>query len=181
MGVSRFFKCLVRPYKNQFAKFISYHVSVFYSLMDSTLPQHVRHFMPGYVWLKVLSKSIDAFKKTKETLPQAIEYLQKLIDQECHMKNKKGQWYCELIKIEGFHEKNLDDSVALLSKAVIAKSLTEVDRLDLLERAEKLVKRKTGISQQAKEVAKNILDNVLNRSRPTNHINSNIIEGTLCR
>ncbi|XP_020291631.1 fanconi-associated nuclease 1-like [Pseudomyrmex gracilis] len=149
------------------------------SLKDSALPQHVRHFMPGYMWLKVLSKSIDAFKKTKE-FSKAIEFLQTLINQQCHMKNKKGQWYCELIKIENFHKKNLDDSVALLSKAVKAKNLTEVDRLDLLDRAEKLVKRKTGISQQAKEAAKNILDNVLNRARPTHHINNNTIQGTLC-
>lgn len=152
----------------------------FYSLKDSTLPQHVRHFMPGYMWLKVLSKSVDAFKKTKETLPQAIENLRTLINQECHMKNKKGQWYCELIKIETFHNKKHDDSVALLSEAATAKCLTEVDRLDLLERAEKFAKRKTGISQQARETVKNIMDDVLNRARPTHDINSTTIYGTLC-
>ncbi|XP_029175953.1 fanconi-associated nuclease 1-like isoform X2 [Nylanderia fulva] len=151
------------------------------SLQDSTLPHHIRCFMPGYMWLKVLFKSIEAFKKTKETLPQAIEFLRMLINQNCHMQNRKGSWFSELIKIEVYHMKNLDSSVALLSDAVSHKSLTEVDRLDLLERAEMLVKRKTAISKNTKATVQHILDNVLNKARPTSQTSSITIKGVLCR
>lgn len=135
--------------------------------------------MPGYLWLKVLSKSIDAFKKSKETMPQAIEILRTLIDQDCHMQSKKGLWFNELIKIEMYHMKNIDGSVALLSEAVSHKDLTEVDRLDLLDRAEMLVKRKT-ISKCAKATVRNILDNMLDKVRPTSQMCSITIEGMLC-
>ncbi|XP_024874782.1 fanconi-associated nuclease 1-like [Temnothorax curvispinosus] len=148
------------------------------SLQNSNLPHYIRHFMPGYMWLKVLSKSIDAFKKMKETIPLAIEFLRMLINQDCHMKHRKGQWYSELIKIEMFHRKNLEASVAVLSDAMTYESLTEVDRLDLLDRAEKIVKRKSGISQHAKAFVKRMLDNGF-RTQLTSST-SITIKGTLC-
>ncbi|XP_072747901.1 fanconi-associated nuclease 1 [Anoplolepis gracilipes] len=150
------------------------------SLQDSTLPRHIRRFMPGYLWLKVLSKSVDAFKKTKETMPQAMEFLRILIDQDCHMKSRKGSWFNELIKIEMFHMKNLDASVALLSDAVSHESLTEVDRLDLLDKAERLVNRKTTISKCTKVIVRHILKNGLDKARPTSQTCSIIMEGMLC-
>lgn len=150
----------------------------FCSLQDSILPHHIKCFMPGYLWLKVLSKSIDAFKKSKE-MPQAIEFLRTLIDQDCHMKSKKGLWFNELIKIEMHHMKNIDGSVALLSEAVSHKDLTEVDRLDLLDRAEMLVKRKTA-SKCAKATVRHILDNMLDKVRPTSQMCSITTEGMLC-
>lgn len=135
--------------------------------------------MPSYMWLKVLYKSIEAFKKTKETMPLAIKYLQILIDQDCHMKHRKGQWYSELIKIEMYHRKNLEASVALLTNAMSYKNLTEVDRLDLLDRAEMIVKRKSGISERAKDTVKCMLDNEFSRIQLTPPSYSTI-EGTLC-
>lgn len=136
--------------------------------------------MPGYMWLKVLSKSIDAFKKTKETMPLAIEFLRMLIDQDCHMKIRKGQWYNELIKIEIFHMKDLDTSVRLLSNVTMSyENLTEVDRLDLLDKAERIVKRKSGIRECTKNVVKDMLDNVFSRTRLTSQ-SSITIKGTLC-
>lgn len=136
--------------------------------------------MPGYMWLKVLYKSIDAFKKTKETIPQAIKSLRMLIDQDCHMKHRKGQWYSELIKIEMYHRKDLEASITLLSDAMIYESLTEVDRLDLLDRAKMIGKRKSGISERAKVAVKYMLDNMSSRTQPTcpNFIT---IKGTLSR
>ncbi|KAL0099203.1 hypothetical protein PUN28_020048 [Cardiocondyla obscurior] len=150
------------------------------SLQDSSLPYHIRRFMPGYMWLKVLSKSINVFKKTKETLPLAIDYLQILINQNCHMKYRKGQWYIELIKIHMYHQKNLEASVALISKTIKYENLTEVDRLDLLERAEIIVKRKTGISKNSQALVKHMLDShVISRTQliPENSIT---IQGTIC-
>lgn len=150
----------------------------FCSLQDSILPHHIKCFMPGYLWLKVLSKSIDAFKKSKE-MPQAIEFLRTLIDQDCHMKSKKGLWFNELIKIEMYHMKNIDGSIALLSEAVSHKDFTEVDRLDLLDRAEMLGKRKTA-SKCAKATVRHILDNMLDKVRPTSQMCSITTEGMLC-
>jgi len=132
------------------------------------------------VWLKILSKSIDAFKKSKETMPQAIEFLHMLIRQDCHMRNKKGQWYGELIKIEMHHRKNFDVTVELLCNAVSCSSLTKVDKFDLLNRAEMLIKRKSGIRQQTKDIVKQILDGALNQVRLTFQMNSITIKGTLC-
>ncbi|XP_012532751.2 fanconi-associated nuclease 1 [Monomorium pharaonis] len=149
-------------------------------LRDSSLPHHIRHFMPGYMWLKVLSKSIDAFKKTEEMMPLAVKFLQMLIDQNCHMKHRKGQWYLELIKIEMYHKKDLEASVALLSNAVMYNSLTEVNKLDLLNKAEIIVKRKSGINKRTKEIVKHILDNVFLRIKLTSP-NNTIIKGTLSR
>lgn len=137
--------------------------------------------MPCYIWLKVLSKSIDAFKKTEETMLQAIEFLNSLINQNCHMRNKKGQWYNELIKIEMFHRKNFDNSVTLISKAVLCENLTTVDKLDLLDRTERLIKRKSGISENIKNNLKITLDNTLNKTQLISDTNSITIEGELCR
>jgi len=113
-------------------------------------------------------------------MPQAIKFLHMLIRQDCYMRDKKGQWYAELIKIEMYHRKNFDIAVELLSNAVSCNSLTKVDKLDLLNRAELLIKRK-GISQYTKDTIKQILDGALNQVRPTSQMNSIIIEGTLCR
>ncbi|XP_014472504.1 PREDICTED: fanconi-associated nuclease 1-like isoform X2 [Dinoponera quadriceps] len=151
------------------------------SLQNSKLPRHIRHFMPCYMWLKVLSKSIDAFKKSKETLSKAIKYLRILVKQKCHMKHKKGQWYNELIKIQVYHMKDPDGSVKLLSKAVEQESLTEVDRLDLLERAENLAKRKSNIDQHSKDTVKQILGKDLDKARLKYTPSSITIQGTLCR
>ncbi|KAG5310603.1 FAN1 nuclease, partial [Acromyrmex insinuator] len=149
------------------------------SFQDSSLPHHIRHFMPGYVWLKVLSKSIDAFKKSKETLSQAIEFLLILIEQNCHMKHRKGQWYSELIKIEMFHRKNFEASFMFLSKAILCENLSEVDEFNLLDRANKIYKRKSGIEKRTKNSIKIMLDTVFNRIQLT-HQNSKTIEGTAC-
>jgi len=112
-------------------------------------------------------------------MPLAIEYLLMLINQDCHMKHRKGQWYSELIKIEMFHRKNLEASVTLLSDAMSYENLTEVDRLDLLDRAELIKKRKSGISNLTKDAIKYMLDNVFDRIRLTCQ-NSTTISGTLC-
>lgn len=133
------------------------------------------------MWLKVLHKSVDAFKKTKETLPQAIEFLRMLVKQKCHMKHKKGQWYIELIKIETYHMKDPNASVRLLSKAVTHNSLTEVDRLDLLERAENLAKRKSNISRHEKDAIKRIIEEKLSKTRLKSQPSSITIKGELCK
>lgn len=152
-----------------------------YSLKNSALPNYIRYFMPGYTWLKVLYKSIDAFKKTKDTLPQAIQFLRILVRQKCHMEHRKGQWYNEWIKIEQYHRKDPNASVGLLKKAVLQKSLTRVDRLDLLEKAEKLAKRKSNIDQRAKDSAERILRNELSGARLTSTISSVTIRGAMCQ
>ncbi|KYM87539.1 Fanconi-associated nuclease 1 [Atta colombica] len=149
------------------------------SFQDSSLPHHIRHFMPGYIWLKVLSKSIDAFKKSKETLSQAIKFLLILIEQNCHMKHRKGQWYSELIKIEMFHRKNFEASFMFLSKAMLCENLTEVDEFNLLDRAKKIYKRKSGIEEKTKNSVKIMLNTVFSRIQLT-HQNSKTIEGTVC-
>lgn len=118
----------------------------FYSLEDYVLPSHISYFMPGYLWLKILSKSINAFKKVKETLPFAIEILHKLINQNFYMQRKKEAWYAELALIEMYHNRNLEASAKITLESLKMENLSEVGTAELVERAKKLVKRKTGIS-----------------------------------
>ncbi|KAL2740672.1 fanconi-associated nuclease 1-like isoform X1 [Vespula squamosa] len=116
------------------------------SLENYVLPSHISRFMPGYLWLKILSKSIDAFKKVKETLPFAIEILHKLINQNFYMQRKKEAWYAELALIEMYHNRNLEASAKITLESLKIENLSEVGTAELVERAKKLVKRKTGIS-----------------------------------
>lgn len=95
------------------------------------------------------------------------------------MKHRKGQWYIELIKIKRHHEKNLEASVAILSDAVLYENLTEVDRLDLLDAANLIHKRKSGINKRTKDVVKDILDNMTRWTQFTCP-NTTTIEGTVC-
>ncbi|XP_018370527.1 PREDICTED: fanconi-associated nuclease 1-like isoform X2 [Trachymyrmex cornetzi] len=149
------------------------------SFQDSNLPHHIRHFMPGYIWLKVLSKSINAFKKSKETMSQAIKFLRILIEQNCHMKHRKGQWYSELIKIEMFHRRDFEASFMFLSKAMLCENLTKVDKYDLWDRAKKIDKRKSGIEKTTKDSVKTMLDTKFSEMQLA-HQNSKTIEGTVC-
>ncbi|KAK2577223.1 hypothetical protein KPH14_003369 [Odynerus spinipes] len=112
------------------------------SLEDSMLPLHIRHFMPGYLWLKTLSKSIDAFKKVKLMLPFTIQILHTLIKQNCHMQSKKGTWYAELALIEMHHNKDLEASAKVVLESLKVENLSEFGTAEILERAKKLVKRK---------------------------------------
>lgn len=87
-----------------------------------------------------------------------------------------------MIKTEMYHRKNLDASVALLSDAVSRLSnLTEVDKLDMLERAEMLARRKSDISQDAKTTVKLILNDDLSQARLKSEIETVTIRGILCR
>lgn len=100
--------------------------------------------MPGYMWMKVLSKSIAAYKKTVEDKAEAVEILQLLITQNCHMQNKKGKWYNELALIEMHDHKNLNGTANIILEAMKLKDINIVDRMDLLERASKIMKKKSG-------------------------------------
>ncbi|KAI4490905.1 hypothetical protein M0802_010579 [Mischocyttarus mexicanus] len=113
---------------------------------DCVLPSHLFPFKSGYLWLKVLSKSIDSFKKEKETLPFATEILYKLINQNCYMQRKKESWYADLGLIEMYHNKNLEASAKITLESLKIETLSEVGIAKLVERAKKLVRRKTGIS-----------------------------------
>jgi len=95
------------------------------------------------------------------------------------MKHRKGQWYSELIKIEMFHRKNFEASFMFLSKAMFCENLTEVDEFNLLDRAKKIYKRKSGIEEKTKNSVKIMLNTVFSRIQLT-HQNSKTIEGTVC-
>lgn len=96
------------------------------------------------------------------------------------MKHRKGQCFNELIKIEMFHRKNLKASFIFLSEAVLYENLTEVDEFDLLDRAKKIYKRKSGIEKTIKDEVKIILNTSFSRIQQLTFQNSKIIEGTAC-
>ncbi|XP_076654635.1 fanconi-associated nuclease 1-like isoform X4 [Halictus rubicundus] len=118
-------------------------------LKNSKLPFHVRKFMPGYVWLKILSKSIDAFKRNKDII-EAEEILNFLIEQNCHMHTYKGKWYCDLAIIKMHHQKDIDSGALVIIKALNCEHLSQVDKIDLLQRAKKILNKKTFMNSETK-------------------------------
>lgn len=136
--------------------------------------------MPGYLWLKILSKSIDAFKKVKESLPFAVEILHKLINQNFYMQSKKEMWYSELAMIEMYHNKNLEASAKITLQSLKIETLSEVGTAELLERAQKLCKRKTGISGTTLTNVKTTLK-FMNSKLKSPIINTRTVEATLIK
>ncbi|KAF3426184.1 hypothetical protein E2986_03283 [Frieseomelitta varia] len=132
-----------------------------FRLKNSVLPKHVRRFMSGYIWLKILSKSIDAFKKDKnekDNKKRVVEILSFLLEQNCHMHVYKGEWFTELALIEMHHHKNIEASASTIIKALKTENLTQVDKVNLMERASKIVKKKNGIKITTKHSINEILD-----------------------
>ena len=113
---------------------------------------HIKKFKPEYLWAKVLSKSVDAFKKTPETIPEAVEILKTLINQKHLIQTSQGKWYNELALIQMHHCKDLEASATLTIHALEQDSLTQVDVSNLFERLRKLMRRKTGISKETKDL-----------------------------
>lgn len=118
-------------------------------LENSMLPMHVRKFMPGYVWLKILSKSIDAFKRKKD-MDRVEKILNFLIQQNCHMQNYKGMWYCELALVKMHHRKDIDSSALVTITALNCEHISQVDKIDLLQRAKQILNRKKGVEKETK-------------------------------
>ncbi|XP_078035717.1 fanconi-associated nuclease 1 isoform X2 [Augochlora pura] len=113
-------------------------------LENSILPMHVRKFLPGYVWLKILSKSIDAFRRKKDRT-KVVDILNFLIKQNYHMNSYKGKWYCDLAVAKMHHDKDLNSSALVTIEALDCEHLSQVDKVDLILRAEKILNRKTGV------------------------------------
>lgn len=137
---------------------------------------HVRYYMPGYIWLKILSKCIEAFKKNKDK-KRVVEILSFLLKQNCHMLSYKGKWYEELALIEMHHHKNIEISASIIIQALNTENLTQVDKVILIDRANKIVKKKIIKSITKTTINKILDDNILHmpKYKPT----SIIINATL--
>lgn len=146
-------------------------------LKNSAIPMHVRRFMPGYVWLKILSQSIDAFKKDKDK-NRAVEALNFLLEQDCHVLTRKGKWYNELALIKMFHFKDAEASALITKQALKSKILTQVDKIDLIERAKKILKKKTGVKPYTKMEISTVLNDHI-YEMPTYEAASNTIDALL--
>lgn len=132
---------------------------------------HVRYYMPGYIWLKILSKCIEAFKKNKDK-KRVIEILSFLLKQNCHMLSYKGKWYEELALIEMHHHKNIEISASIIIQALNTENLTQVDKVILIDRANKIVKKKVIKSITKTTINKILDDNILHmpKYKPTSII-----------
>lgn len=120
---------------------------------------HVRYYMPGYIWLKILSKCIEAFKKNRDK-KRVVEILSFLLKQNCHMLSHKGKWYEELALIEMYHHKNIEISASIIIQALNTENLTQVDKVNLIDRANKIVKKKI-IKSITKTTVNKILDDYI--------------------
>ncbi|XP_031779322.1 fanconi-associated nuclease 1 isoform X1 [Nasonia vitripennis] len=130
---------------------------------ESSLPLHIRKFIPEYTWVKVLSISVDAFKKTPETIQEAVNILETLIAEKSFTQSSRGRWYSELALIEMHHRKDLERSAELTLHALQQVTLTEVDVSGLLERLRKLMRRKTGISNETKSKIQKVQEELENQ------------------
>lgn len=118
--------------------------------------------MLGYIWLKVLTASICAFKKDmnkNNNKKRLVEILSFLLEQNCHMHLYKGKWFTELALIEMCHLKDIEASAFTIIKALKTENLTQVDKINLMERANKILKKKNGIEISTKHSVSEILDN----------------------
>ncbi|XP_058794807.1 fanconi-associated nuclease 1-like isoform X2 [Phymastichus coffea] len=127
------------------------------------LPLHIKKFMPEYIWLKVLSKTIDAFKKSPETISEAINGLKILISEKTLLQSSCGRWYNELALIEMHHKKDLETSAELTLHALRQETLSEVDISGLIERLRKLMRRKNGLCKETKTEIQQALENLESR------------------
>ncbi|XP_034191993.2 fanconi-associated nuclease 1 isoform X1 [Osmia lignaria lignaria] len=148
-----------------------------FRLKISLLPLHVRRYMPVYVWLKILSVCIDAFKKDKDKT-QVVEVLHFLLEHDYYIHTKKGKWYAELALIEMYHHKNLEASASVIMKALSTEHLTRVDKVDLIERAQRILKKKTGLKPITKLNMNKTLDEHIHQM-PKYDAASNIISAVL--
>ncbi|CAK9798882.1 Fanconi-associated nuclease 1 [Anthophora plagiata] len=108
----------------------------------SALPAHVKRYIPVYVWLKILSKCVDAFKKSANK-KRVVEVLKMLLRQNCSMYENKGKWYTELAQIEMYYNKNVIKTASIITKALNTETLTQVDKVNLIERMNKILEKKT--------------------------------------
>ncbi|XP_066597627.1 fanconi-associated nuclease 1-like isoform X2 [Prorops nasuta] len=147
------------------------------SLACSAIPSHVQFYMPGYIWGKVLSKSIIAFKKDRLTIHQAISSLQALIEQKYYMRNSKGQWYTELALIYMYHLKDLNETAVILKKAFEDESfLTIVDKVNLLQRMDQMIRRRTGITKDLQDELAAIRNSIMSTVPDNNNICNNHVQ-----
>lgn len=140
-------------------------------LENSMLPKHVTRYMPAFVWMKILSISIEAFKKDKDKKAkdgkngdgtnkdkkQVVEILLFLLEQNCYMHTYKGKWYDELALIEMYHHKDIETCASIIIKALNTENITQIDKINLMKRARKIVKKKDGIKPSTRDTLNKIL------------------------
>lgn len=142
-------------------------------LENSILPKHVTHYMPAFLWMKILSISIEAFKKdtdkeakdgkngdgTNKNKKRVVEILSFLLEQNCYMQTCKGKWYDELALIEMYHHKDIETCASIIIKALNTENITQIDRINLMKRARKIVNKKNGIKPNTRDTLNKILYN----------------------
>ncbi|XP_017888138.1 fanconi-associated nuclease 1-like isoform X2 [Ceratina calcarata] len=126
------------------------------------LPVHVHCYMPGYKWLKILDKCIQALKKsTDKTL--AVRALNFLLKQQYYMHGRKGRWHTELYLIKmSYYKQDIENTALNIMRVLNEEKLTVIDKVNLLERGNMIYKRKTG---GVKETTKHDLMNVLSLNK----------------
>lgn len=122
--------------------------------------------MPKHAWAKVMIKSLDAFKKSPETMDQALQILHRLIYQKYYMQLRKGRLYNEMALIYMHHLKDIDTAAKFIIEGLNQEPITDIDKIDLVDRGNRLFKRK-GIQSQLKSQLQNILNQVNPKFEPT--------------
>ncbi|CAK9817589.1 Fanconi-associated nuclease 1 [Anthophora quadrimaculata] len=112
------------------------------SLKHSALPAYIKRYIPVHVWLKILSKCIDGYKKGGNR-NDVVEVLKMLLKQDCYMCENRGKWYTELAQIEMYYNKNMIKTASIITKALNTETLTQVDKVTLIERMNKILEKKT--------------------------------------
>lgn len=72
------------------------------------LPDFLRRFTAGAVYVSSINKSIDVLKKYNEYLPEAKECLCLLLNQNVFAVHRRGQWFEQLALL---YQRNYKDNV----------------------------------------------------------------------
>ena len=130
-----------------------------FSENKSSLPLHIQKFEPLHTWMKALYKSVNAFKKSAETIPDAVSILETLINKS-YSQSSRVKYFNELALIESHHLKNLEKSAALTLEGVKSSNMSLIATCESLERISKLLKRKNGLSDETRTALINVQENI---------------------
>lgn len=110
---------------------------------ECDLPVHIKQFLPEQIWFEIALKSVESFKKSEDTMHIAVEILKTLIQF-----NDSPSLYNQLALIEMHHRKDLETSASLSLQLLKNENVSIVDVRTTQSRIKKLLKQKSGLSQE---------------------------------
>jgi Fanconi-associated nuclease 1 len=81
---------------------------ILFSDLDKTLPLFIRRYTAGSTYAYAMTKAIEAFRKSKDQIPECVIILQELLHQNVYLPQFRGRWYDQLALLLHVHLKNFE-------------------------------------------------------------------------